>query len=122
MNIIKKDVFAISYHVKRLFRGKDAAGKPSVRESAPSQEKTIHVAADNQEQAVEHTKNLVHTWEVGGEKDRENRMITVTGVANGVKAVHVYIAPSAPVAAAPAKPAPSAPDKPLDQALSEQPK
>lgn len=90
MNFIKKDVFAISYHVKRLFRGKD--GKVE-RESAPSAEKTIHVAAGSQEDAVVHAKDYVNAHEVGGEKDTKNRLVTVTSVANGTKAANVHIAP-----------------------------
>lgn len=94
MNFIKKDLFAVSYHVKRLFRSTDKiTKKETIRESVPSQEKTIHVAASSQEAAVAHAKDFANAHEVGGEKDTPNRLITVTSVANGTKAAQVHIAP-----------------------------
>jgi hypothetical protein len=129
MSFVKHTIFGVSYYVRRIFREDPKNPSKVTRKGAPTQEKTIHIAALSQDEAVAHAHTIAHDTEVGGVKDTENREVTVTGVTNGTKAVHVYVAPSASAEVPTSKPEPAkkadAPkteakaEKPLDEQLKE---
>lgn len=89
-------VFSISYYVRRLFKGDKEKGTED-RKSQPSAEAQIHVAAYSQEEAVAHAQTIIHRDAIGGTKESDQREITITGVQQGTRAVHVHVAPPAVV-------------------------
>lgn len=89
-------VFSISYYVRRLFKGDKEKGTED-RKSQPSAEAQIHVAAYSQEETLAHAQTIIHRDAIGGTKESDQREITITGVQQGTRAVHVHVAPPAVV-------------------------
>jgi hypothetical protein len=90
------NVFSISYYVRRLIHANPEKGILE-RKADQGHEKQIHVAAYSQEAAVAHAQTVIHSQEIGGSKEAADREITVTGVQQGTRAVHVFVAPPAVV-------------------------
>lgn len=90
------NAYSISYYVRRLIPADEDKGIKE-HKSNPSPEKSIGVAAESQDAAVAHAKTIINKQELGGVKESANREITVTSVNQGVKMLHVHVAPPAVV-------------------------
>lgn len=88
-------VYSIQYYTQRLIPA-DKEKEIQARKSNPTPEAQVHIAAYSQEAAIAHAKTVIHRDARDGVKP-ENREITVTSVQQGLRVVHVHVAPPAMV-------------------------